>query len=38
MVYFRSVNHPGQPGKHYLTNSLAEIARRHRMRYIVFER
>jgi|SoiMetStandDraft_2_1073263.scaffolds.fasta_scaffold00898_5 hypothetical protein len=37
VVYFYSVNHPGQPGKHYLTDSLKEIARRHRMRYIVFD-
>lgn len=37
VVYFPSVNHPGQPGKHYLTDSLAEIARRHRIRYFITE-
>lgn len=37
VVYLEKVNHPGQPGKHYLTDSLKEVARRHRMRYVVHE-
>lgn len=37
VVYFSSVNHPGQKGKHYLTEPLREIARRHRMRYVIYE-
>lgn len=38
VVYFTSVNHPGQKGKHYLTLALAEIARLNGMRYIIYER
>lgn len=38
VVMFVAVNHPGQRGKHYLTNSLAEIARLNNMRYVIYER
>lgn len=38
VVYLTSVNHPGQKGKHYLTHSLAEIARLNHMRYVIYER
>lgn len=31
------VNHPGQKGKHYLTEPLKEIARVNGMRYVVYE-
>lgn len=37
VVILGSVNHPGQRGKHYLTEPLKEIARRHRMRYVIYE-
>lgn len=30
-----SVRHPGQPGKHYLTASLLEVAARHRFRVVI---
>jgi hypothetical protein len=31
------VSHPGQPGKHYLTESLRNVARRHGMRVIIID-
>lgn len=37
-VMFKKVNHPGQPGKHYLTEPLKEIARLNGMRYVVYDR
>lgn len=37
-VWLKSVNHPGQKGKHYLTAPLAEIARINHMRYVIYER
>lgn len=37
VVYFSKVNHPGQAGKHYLTEPLKEIARLNGMRYVVHE-
>lgn len=36
-VAFWSVSHPGQPGKHYLTYQLREIARRHNMRVVTHD-
>jgi hypothetical protein len=38
VVMFKKVNHPGQPGKHYLTEPLKEIARLNGMRYVVYDR
>lgn len=32
VVYPWYVRHPGQPGKHYLTETLVQVARRHNMK------
>lgn len=31
------ISHPGQPGKEFLSGPMPEIARRHNMRYIVYD-
>lgn len=36
-VFLERVRHPGQQGKHYLTDALREVARRHNLRVIIRE-
>lgn len=37
VVYARSVNHPGQPGKQFLVTPLIAVAARHNMRVVVYD-